>query len=205
MFGQQHGLVGLAQEFLPLPPALPAPEAERRQGEDRPTNPRNHMKIWRGVIAGLVGGVIAAGAMSVVHKSFAVISSGAQQTPPVDQPQEEDATVKVADGIARWLFHRPLPEDKKSVAGNVVHYAFAGSVGALYGGVATVVPRVTTAVGLPFGIAVWLGAHVITVPALDLAEPPTRRPPSKEGEEFLLHLVYGAVTELVRRLATRAL
>jgi uncharacterized membrane protein YagU involved in acid resistance len=200
-----HGLVGLAQEFLPLPPALPAPEAERRQGEDGPTNPRNHMKIWRGVIAGLVGGVIAAGAMSVVHKGLAVIGFGARQTPAVDQPQDEDATVKVADGIARWLLHRSLPEDKKPLAGNLVHYAFGASVGALYGGVTAVAPRVTTAVGLPFGVAVWLGAHVITVPMLGLAEPPTRRPPSKEGMEFLLHLVYGAVTEIVRRLVSQAL
>jgi putative membrane protein len=93
-----------------------------------------------------------------------------------------------------------LPENKKPLAGNVVHYAFGASVGALYGGVAAVVPRVTTAVGLSFGVAVWLGAHVILVPALGLAEPPTRRPLSKEGLEFLLHLVYGAVTEIVRRL-----
>jgi putative membrane protein len=165
------------------------------------------MSVWRGVIAGVVGGVIAAGAMSVVHKGLAGMSTGAppQQTPPVQQPQDEDATVKVADGIARWLFHRPLAEDKKPLAGNLVHYAFGGGVGAIYGGVAAVVPRVTTAVGLPFGVAVWLGAHVITVPALGLAEPPTRRPLSKEGLEFLLHLVYGAVTELVRRLVRRAL
>jgi uncharacterized membrane protein YagU involved in acid resistance len=164
------------------------------------------MRIWRGVIAGLVSGVIAAGAMSVVHNRLARISAGArQQKPPPDQHQDEDATVKVADSIARWLLHRPLPEDKKPLAGNLVHYAFGGSVGALYGGVATVVPRVTAAVGLSFGVAVWLGAHVITVPALGLAAPPTRRPRSKEGLEFVLHLVYGAVTELVRRLARRAL
>jgi uncharacterized membrane protein YagU involved in acid resistance len=164
------------------------------------------MRIWRGAIAGLVGGVIAAGAMSVVHKSLAGISGGArEQPPPPDQHQDEDATVKVADGFARQLLHRSLPEDKKPLAGNLVHYAFGAAVGALYGGVAAVVPRVTTAVGLPFGVAVWLGAHVITVPALGLAEPPTRRPPSKEGLEFVLHLVYGAVTELVRRLARQAL
>jgi uncharacterized membrane protein YagU involved in acid resistance len=164
------------------------------------------MGIWRGVIAGLVGGVIAAGAMSLVHQSLAGISAGAPQPkPPPDQPQEEDATVKVADGIARRLLHRPLPEDKKPLASNLVHYAFGASVGALYGGVAAVVPRVTTAVGLPFGVAVWLGAHVVAVPALGLAEPPTRRPVSKEGQEFVLHLVYGAVTEIVRALIRKVL
>ena len=61
------------------------------------------------------------------------------------------------------------------------------------------------ALGLPFGASVWLGAHVIMVPALGLAAPPTRQPPAKEALEFVLHLVYGAVTEVVRRLVRRAL
>ncbi len=199
-------MVGLALEFLPLPPAYRLTKRSGFRERDGPTNPSAEMSVWRGVLAGLVGGVIAAGAMSLVHKGLTGIGADAkQQKPWPDQPQEEDATVKVADRIARWILHRPLSEDQKPLAGNLVHYAFGASVGALYGGVADVVPRVTTATGLPFGVAVWLGAHVITVPALGLAEPPTRRRLSEEGLEFVLHLVYGAVTELVRRLARRVL
>jgi len=159
------------------------------------------MTIWRGVIAGLVGGVIAAGAMSTVHKSLVGIISGTRQpVPTANQQQDDDATVKVAAGITRWLFGRPVSENRKPLAGHLVHYAFGGSVGALYGGISVLAPRVTVAFGLPFGIAVWLGAHVIMVPALGLAPPPTRQPPSKEAMEFFLHLIYGSVTETVRRL-----
>jgi putative membrane protein len=165
---------------------------------DGSINPLQHMRVWRGVIAGLVGGVIAAGAMSLVHKGL-----GRQPNPPAQQ--QDDATVKVADGISRWLLDRPIPEGSKPLAANVVHYAFGASVGALYGGVAELVPRISMVVGVPFGLAVWLGAHVITVPALGLAEPPTRQPRDKEGLELLLHAVYGAVTETVRRLVRRAL
>jgi uncharacterized membrane protein YagU involved in acid resistance len=163
------------------------------------------MGIWRGMIAGLVGGVIAAGAMSVVHKGLVGIIPATRQPAPEANQQDEDATVKVAAGITRWLLRRPLPEDRKPLAGHVVHYAFGGGVGALYGAVATVAPRVTAAVGLPFGVAVWLGAHVIAVPALGLAAPPTRQSPAKEAMEFFLHLVYGVLTETVRRLVHRAL
>jgi uncharacterized membrane protein YagU involved in acid resistance len=164
------------------------------------------MNVWRGVLAGIVGGVIAAGAMSLVHHGVAAINTRSrEQPPPADQAQGEDATVKVADAISRRLLHRPVPEDKKPLAGNLVHYAFGAGVGALYGGVAAVVPGVTTGFGLPFGAAVWLGAHVITVPALGLAEPPTRRPFAKEALEFVLHLLYGAVTEGARRLVRRVL
>ena len=160
-------------------------------------------------MAGLVGGVIAAGAMSAVHKGLVALSADTRQPraphqQPTDQPQDEDATVKVADGITRWVLHHPLPEDTKPLAGNIVHDAFGAGVGAFYGAVATIVPGVTIVIGLPFGAAVWLGAHVIMVPSLGLAPPPTRQPPSKEAAEFALHLVYGAVTELVRRLIRRA-
>ena len=166
---------------------------------DGSISPLHCMRVWRGVIAGLVGGVIAAGAMSVVHKGLS-----RPQAPTAEQNQD-DATVKVADGIARWLLRRPLPEHAKPVASNIVHYAFGASVGAVYGGVAELVPRVTMMAGVPFGLAVWLGAHVVTVPALGLAEPPTRQPRAKEGLELLLHVVYGAVTETLRRLTRRAL
>ena len=163
------------------------------------------MAILRGVVAGLVAGVVGAGAMSIVHKGITAITSGTPPPAAAGQEQDEDATVKVADGIMRGLLHRPLPDDKKPLAGTIVHYAFGAGVGGLYGGLATVIPRITVGLGLPFGAAVWLGAHVIMVPALGLAAPPTRQPPLKEALEFALHLVYGAVTELARRLIRRAL
>ena len=54
--------------------------------------------------------------------------------------------------------------------------------------------------GWAFGVAVWLGAHVVMVPALGLADPPMRQPLGKEAEELGLHLAYGSTTELVRRM-----
>jgi len=60
-------------------------------------------------------------------------------------------------------------------------------------------------VRLPFGTAVWLGAHVLALRTLGLAEPPTRQPVGKEAEEFGLRLVYGSTTELVRTLAAPTL
>jgi hypothetical protein len=84
------------------------------------------------MLAGLLGGVIAAGAMSVVHRSLVGIIPGIRQpAPTAEQQHDEDATVRVADGLARWLVRRPLSENEKSMAGNVVHYAFGASVGAI--------------------------------------------------------------------------
>jgi putative membrane protein len=153
----------------------------------------------RGALFGLIGGLIAAGAMSVAHRLVSEVAPK-PATPPASQ--EEDSTVKVAAAVTRRAGYQ-LAEDQKPRAGTVVHYAFGASVGAVYGAVAEIVPRVTTWVGQPFGVAVWLGAHVLVVPALGLAEPPTRRPVRQEAEEFGLHLAYGLTTELARRLLRR--
>jgi putative membrane protein len=155
----------------------------------------------RGVVAGLVGGLVAAGAMSLAHTAVGALAP-APASPLTPGEEEEDATVKVASAVSR-LFGRPLVDEDKPRAGTLVHYGFGALVGAGYGFVAEFLPIVTRAVGIPFGAAVWLGAHVIAVPALGLAEPPTRRPLRNEAEEFALHLVYGAATELIRRLARR--
>lgn len=162
------------------------------------------MSIWRDVVAGFVGGALAAGAMSLVHGVVGALGPESRAQPaPENQPRQEDATVTVAEGIMSRLVRRPLPEASKPLASNLVHYGFGAGVGALYGGAAAVAPIVTIGAGLPFGAAVWLGAHVVTVPALGLAEPPTRRPPAQEGLELIAHLVYGAITELTRRLIRR--
>jgi putative membrane protein len=150
----------------------------------------------RGAFVGLVGGLLAAGAMSLAHLLVSDVSPKAE---PPAAPKEEDSTVKLASAAMR-LAGSGLAEDQKPLASTIVHYGFGASVGAFYGAVAQIVPRVTVGMGLPFGVAVWFGAHVVVVPALGLAEPPTRRPVRNEAEEFGLHLLYGFTSELVRRL-----
>ena len=151
--------------------------------------------LARGALLGLVGGLVAAGAMSLAHQLANQIAPKAE-TPPT---REKDSTVQVASVVTRQVGYE-LPKHQESRAGSIVHFAFGGLIGALYGAVAEAVPKVTALVGLPFGVALWLGAHVMAVPALGLAEPPNRKPAREETMEFGLHAVYGMTTELVRRL-----
>ena len=151
--------------------------------------------VARGAIAGLVGGLLAAGAMSVAHRILSDLDRKAE----APSPKPEDPTVTVARA-ATGLAGYTLAEHQKPRAGAAVHYAFGAVVGAVYGAVAEIAPIVTTAFGVPFGIGVWFGAHVVVIPAMGLSDPPTRQPVGKEAEEFGLHVVYGAVTEIVRRL-----
>jgi hypothetical protein len=152
--------------------------------------------LVRHVLIGLAGGLAGAGAMSLGHRVAGAILPNVEGTPA---RRPKDPTIKVATAITRGVGYE-LPRAQEPRAGSIVHYAFGGAVGALYGAAAGFAPKVAAGLGLPFGVAVWLGAHVIAVPALDLSRPPTRRPLRQEAEELGLHLVYGATTDLVRRI-----
>jgi len=147
----------------------------------------------RGLLAGAVGGLIACFAMSQFHSAFQKLESS-------DQDKQEDSTVKTASAVSRRIFHHQLTPQQKKIAGPAVHYGFGASIATFYGAAVEILPVLQTGWGLPFGVAVWLGAHVITVPALGLSEPVTRSTPRREAVEFGAHLVYGAVVEGVRRL-----
>ena len=150
-------------------------------------------RIWKGLGAGLAGGLIASAAMTSFHMAAAKIDGSGP-------PPGEDATVKTASAISEGLFRHKLTNHQKQVVGPLVHFGFGAQAGALYGAMAEVYPAVATGFGMPFGAAVWLGAHVIMVPALGLSKPATQSPVSKEATELAAHLVYGAVTEFCRRL-----
>jgi|ERR1051326_8676666 uncharacterized membrane protein YagU involved in acid resistance len=149
--------------------------------------------LWKGFLAGAIGGLAASFAMSQFHALV-------QKEEPPTQTSGEDSTVKVASAVSRAMFHHELTPQEKKVAQPAVHYSFGTSVGAIYGTAVEFVPLLRTGWGLPFGTAVWLGAHVITVPALGFSEPVTQSTPAKEAAEFGAHLVYGAVAEGIRRL-----
>jgi uncharacterized membrane protein YagU involved in acid resistance len=123
----------------------------------------------------------------------------AQKAAPPKKKQEVDPTEKVAAAVSEnVLDHTPTRSEKKAAA-PVVHYVFGTAVGAAYGVAAESIPAVRTGFGSLFGVAVWLGAHVIAVPALGLSKPVTKSPASQEAGEFGAHIVYGTVSEGLRR------
>ncbi len=147
---------------------------------------------WKGLFAGALGGFAGSYAMSQFHKLLP------KPTLPSSE-KKEDSTVKAASAISQHMFHHELTTQQKKTAGPAVHYAFGISVGAMYGTLVEFAEPARAGWGLPFGTAVWLGAHVITVPALGLSKPVTQSAPLSEAAEFSAHLVYGVVGESVRR------
>jgi putative membrane protein len=176
--------------------------------------------VWKGLVAGLAGGLVASWTMNQFQSAWTRIaegsekSHGAQSMQPSegsqgngaqDTNEQDDATVETAKLISEGILGRELKESEKESAGAAVHYAFGTATGGLYGALAEISPQVTTAAGLPFGAAFWLLADEVTVPLLGLSKGPTEYPVSTHVYALASHLVYGVTAELSRRALRQVL
>ena len=112
----------------------------------------------------------------------------------------EEPTVTAAEAISRRYFEHDLTEGEKRIVGPAVHYAYGSLVGAMYGGLAELLPSVSMGMGLPFGATLWLLGDEIAVPALGLGKGPTEIPAEKHADSLAGHFAYGATTDLLRRV-----
>ena len=186
---------------------------------------RDEGNLGKGLVAGVIGGLIASWTMNQFQALWSRKAAGVershgaqslQQGSPRDTPhrkgkargsgeEPDDATERVSSAISEGVFGQALTKSEKEVAGAAVHYAFGTTTGGLYGAAAELVPGITTGAGLPFGVAVWLAADEAVLPALGLSKPATEYPLSTHAYALASHLVYGLTTEIVRRAVRGAL
>lgn len=171
-------------------------------------NERNSVHLASGIAAGIAGGLVASWVMNEfmakvgpsLQKAVQNKDSGSEQQEPVG-PKPDDATMKTADAVVSTVTGgRHLSHEQKEKGGPIVHYAFGAMMGATYGAIAEGVPDATFGFGTAFGAALFAGADLVAVPALNLSGSPTDSPLSSLSTPFVAHLVYGSVTEAVRRL-----
>jgi uncharacterized membrane protein YagU involved in acid resistance len=161
---------------------------------------RRHRSVWKGMVAGLAGGLAASWAMNQFQAGMKKVTEGNGQQKGEQREGGGDATVKAASAMSETVAHHQLTHDEKKVAGPVVHYVFGSTIGALYGAAAEFSPMTAKGWGVPFGAAVFVGADEIGVPLAGLSEPPQEVPASTHASALAAHLVYGATTDGVRRI-----
>ncbi len=159
------------------------------------------------MIAGAIGGATAAHVMNHFQSLWTMVATELEKRRG-DQPRQErggdDATVKTANAISHLVIHRDLTDDEKKWAGPAVHYAFGTALGAVYGLLVNTEPRAGSGCGTVYGSAVWLGMDEVAVPAAGLAPPPADTPVSSHIKALASHLIYGFITDLVRRAILKA-
>ena len=167
--------------------------------------------IIRGVLAGVAGGLVASWVMNefsstVGQKLSNAVESPADQQELKQQSDGEDATMKAADRIVETVTGgRHLTHEQREKGGPIVHYGFGAVMGGLYGGLAEYADLAKAGFGTTFGGVLFATADLFGVPALNLGPWPGEYPVSSLANPLAGHLIYGATTELVRRLVRKIL
>jgi len=172
---------------------------------------------WKGLAAGMIGGLVGAWMMNQYQTAEEKVSRTWEANNPRNksanprrqaggedggsQNQDDDATVKMAELLSERVLHRQLSQVEKKKAGPIVHYAYGALAGGLYGMAAEVVPAVTKGGGTLYATTLFVGGDEIEVTALGLAKSPADYPLSSHANALASHLVYGVTTELGRRVA----
>jgi putative membrane protein len=161
--------------------------------------------IMKGLLAGVAGGLLASFLMEQFQAAWSAASEAMRASKKRGGRKPDPATVKAANVISEKVTGRKVPQDYKSIAGGAVHYGMGATSAAVYGALAEVAPIVTLGDGTGFGAGVWLLADEVAVPAAGLSKPPQKVPLTTHLYALVSHLVYGWITETVRRAVRRAL
>lgn len=158
----------------------------------------------RDLLRGAAAGLAAAFVMNCFQIAWGKASKALSSDESDEESSGEPATVRAVDKFQGMVSGRPLPDDERRVAGNLLHYGFGAVVGAIYSVAGRHFPQVRAGYGTASGAAVWIVADETLVPAAGLSPPPTQAPASSHLYSFISHLVFGAALEGSRRLVERA-
>ncbi len=181
--------------------------------------------VWKGLLAGAVGGLVASVVMNQFQAALGKRIAGVKRSHGAQSLQRgfphhgigrdlqergsdderDDAAMRLANAISMGLSEHELTRSEKDAAGTALHYAYGISMAALYGAAAEFAPVVAAGAGLPYGMSVWIGADEGVVPALGLSKSAEEYPLSVHAYALASHMVYGVTTEVVRRAVRNAL
>ncbi len=159
---------------------------------------RSEVDLVKGLVAGVAGGLLASFLMEQFQAAWSA-AAAAMSTSSRRGGKPDPTTVKAANAISEKITGHKIPRDYKPLAGEAVHYGMGAGAAAVYGVAAEIAPIVTVADGLAFGTGVWLLADELAVPKAGLSKPPNEIPLTTHIYALASHLVYGWLTETVRR------
>jgi putative membrane protein len=146
--------------------------------------------LAKGLLAGLIGGLVATAAKTMAEKIYPPRTHGEPEPPAV-----------LADKLAGH--HLVGAEKKAAVEG--IHWGFGALTGAAYGALAEFYPTATAKDGAGFGMALASLTHESALPAMGLSAEPQDQTARERTSEMATHVVYGMVTETVRRTVRKML
>jgi putative membrane protein len=132
-----------------------------------------------------MGGLAGSAAKLVAEQMFPPRTDGQQPPPAV---------------LAEKVAGHHLTETQKEAATQGMHWSFGPGVGAVYGAAVEYEPQLAARHGAAFGLGLNGMTHENLLPILGLTAPAKQQPKQERWSEIASHVVYGVVTETVRRL-----
>jgi uncharacterized membrane protein YagU involved in acid resistance len=150
--------------------------------------------LWKDLFFGAAAGAVGSWLMSPVQSAVSrYIPESAKRREKAVSPSES-ATVK-AGRVALEAVGLHVPDDKKEVLGQAVHFGYGIAIGAAYALIRRHQAHLHHLAGLAFGAALWAISDELLVPALHLSAPPSRYPKETHLRGLASHLAYGASVE----------
>jgi putative membrane protein len=146
--------------------------------------------LAKGLLAGLIGGLVATAAKTLAEKIYPPRTHGEAEPPEV-----------LAEKVAGY----ELAPSQKEAAVEAIHWGFGAVTGAAYGALVEYYPAATAKDGATFGITLSSLTHGTMLPAMGLAAKPEEQTARERTSEMATHVVYGVVTETVRRVVRKML
>ena len=146
--------------------------------------------LAKGLLAGLIGGLVATVAKTLVERIYPPRTHGEPEPPVV---------------LAEKLAGHELVGTQREAAVEGIHWGFGALTGAAYGALAEYYPAATAKDGAGFGMALSSMTHGTVLPAMGLSADPEEQTARERTSEFATHVVFGVVTETVRRVVRRML
>ena len=141
--------------------------------------------VAKGLAAGLIAGLVATAAKSAAEKIYPPRTHGEPEPPEV---------------LAEKMAGHALAVVPKAVAAESIHWAFGAATGAAYGVLAEFYPAVTARDGATFGMTLMALTHESALPAMGLSAEPADQTNREKSSEMVTHILFGVVTETVRRI-----
>jgi putative membrane protein len=146
--------------------------------------------LAKGLLAGLIGGLIATAAKTVAERIYPPRTHGEPEPPEV---------------LAEKIAGHELAVRQKTAAAESIHWGFGALAGAAYGGVVEYFPAATSKDGAAFGMALSSLTHGTALPAMGLSAAPEEQTTRERTSEMATHVMFGVVTETVRRVVRKML
>ncbi|HEY0263008.1 MAG TPA: DUF1440 domain-containing protein [Granulicella sp.] len=146
--------------------------------------------LAKGLLAGFVGGLAATAAKTFAERVYPPHIHGEAEPPEL---------------LAEKITGHRLSLQQRETAAGAIHWGFGACIGAAYGAVVEYYPEASAKEGASFGLALATMTHQKALPWMGLTAAPEDQSLREKSSELGSHVIFGVVTEIVRRTVRAAL